>query len=163
MAAAIGVEDAAFRRSAQPNGHVECPDRQILLHPVADRPAHDAAAVQIEDNGKVEPALLRPHIGDIASPLAVGRIGDKIAIEPVRCDTQATVAVGRHLVLLGANWLDPVDPHQPTNPAFTDIETDLLQLHRHTGATIAAKAQAVLFPDMRQNFHIDARSPADRA
>ena len=33
------------------------PDRQILLHPVADSPANDATAMQVENNGEVEPAF----------------------------------------------------------------------------------------------------------
>jgi hypothetical protein len=60
LAAAIGVEKAALWRVAQPDGHIECPDRQILLHPVADGPAHNAAAMQVEYDGEVEPTLLEP-------------------------------------------------------------------------------------------------------
>ena len=36
-----------LRRIAQPDGHIQRPDRQILLHPVADCPAHDAAAIRL--------------------------------------------------------------------------------------------------------------------
>ena len=45
LAAAIGMEKAALWRIAQPDGHIECPDRQILLHSVTDGPAHHAAAM----------------------------------------------------------------------------------------------------------------------
>jgi len=66
---------------SQPHRHIECPDRQILFHPVTDSPAHNAPAVQVEDDGKVEPAFQRPDIGDVASLLLVGTVSGKIAIQ----------------------------------------------------------------------------------
>ena len=60
-------------------------------------------------------------------------------------------AVSRDLALTCANGLNPVDLHQPPDPALANIETHLLQLHRHLWTTIATKAEAVLFPDMGQH------------
>lgn len=148
MAAAIRVEDAVWRRIAEAHRHIQRPDRQILLHPVADRPAHHAAAVQVKDDGQVEPPLRHPDIADVAYPFPVRRIGGKIPIQNVGSDAKVMVAVGRDLVLAGANRLDPVNLHQPPNPALADIEAGLHQFHRHTRTAITAKAQAVLLPDM---------------
>ena len=39
LRAAIRMVNTAGWRAAQGNGHVQRPDRQILLHPVADGPA----------------------------------------------------------------------------------------------------------------------------
>src|SRR3546814_6237418 len=64
LAAAIGMEKAALWRLAQAHRHIQRPDRQILLHPVTDCPAHDTPTMQVENDGKVEPALRRPDIGD---------------------------------------------------------------------------------------------------
>ena len=89
LAAAIRMEKAAWRRIAEAHCHIERPDCQILLHSVTDRPAHNAAAMQIEDDGEVEPALRRPDIGDIASPLLVGRSSNKITVQPVRRNAQS--------------------------------------------------------------------------
>lgn len=66
LATAIRMEKAAWRRIAQAHGHVQRPDSQILLHPVADSPAHNAAAIQIKDDSQVEPSLGRPDIGDVS-------------------------------------------------------------------------------------------------
>ena len=41
LAAAIGVVDAALGRPALCDGHLQCTDRQIPFHPVADGPAND--------------------------------------------------------------------------------------------------------------------------
>ncbi len=103
------MEKAALWWLAQAYRHIQCPDRQILLHPVADSPAHDAAAMQIEDDSEVEPSLRRPDIGDVAGPFTVGRIGGEIAVQPVCRDTQAMVAVCRNLVFARADRPDPVD------------------------------------------------------
>ena len=116
MTAAIGVKNAALGRLTQPHRHIQRPDRQILFHPVADSPANDTAAMQIKDDGKIEPALLCPDIGDVASPFAVGHISGKIPVQPVCRDAQAMVAVRRDLVLARANRLDPVDPHESADP-----------------------------------------------
>ena len=106
MAAAIRMEKAALWWLAQAHSHIERPDRQVFLHPVADSPTHDTAAMQIKDDGQVEPALVRPDIGDVAGPFAVGHVGYEIASQPVCSDTQVMVAVRRNLVPAGADWLD---------------------------------------------------------
>jgi len=163
LATAIRMEKAAFWRLAQAHRHIQRPDRQILLHPVADCPANDATAMEVENDGKVEPALRRPDIGDVACPFTVGRIGGKIAIQPVRRNTQSMVAIRGNLVFARADWLDPVDLHQAPDPALANIEPHLFQLHRHPWTTIAAEAEAVLLPDMRQHFHVRPLPLTDRS
>src|SRR3546814_2153325 len=77
------MEKASLWRLAQAHRHIQRPDRQILLHPVTDCPAHDTPTMQVENDGKVEPALRRPDIGDVARPLTVGGGCGKIAVQPV--------------------------------------------------------------------------------
>ena len=45
------------------------PDRQVPLHAVADGPADDAAGMQVQDDGEIQPAFARPDVTDIARPL----------------------------------------------------------------------------------------------
>src|SRR3546814_10427891 len=97
------MEKASLWRLAQAHRHIQRPDRQILLHPVTDCPAHDTPTMQVENDGKVEPALRRPDIGDVARPLTVGGGCGKIAVQPVCRDTQAMVAVRCNLVLARAD------------------------------------------------------------
>ena len=162
MAAAIRMEKTAWWRIAEAHRHIERPDCQILLHPVTYRPTHDAAAMQVENDGKVEPALRCPDIGDVARPFTVGVVGSKIAVQPVCRDTQTVVAVRRNLVLARSDWLDSVDLHQSSDPALANIEPHLFQLHRHPRTTVAPKAQPVLFPDMGQHLHVCTCTLADR-
>ena len=97
------MEDAAFGGLPQVYRHIEPPDCQILLHPVTNRPAHNAVVIQIEDNGEVEPVLCRPGIGDVTRPLLVGRRGNKIAVQSIGCGTQTAVAIGRNIVPASAD------------------------------------------------------------
>jgi len=89
-------------------------------------------------------------------------MGGKIPVQPVCRDTQATVAVRGNLVFARANGLDPVDPHEAADPTLADVEPGLPQLHRHPGTTVAAKAEAVLLPDMRQHLHVCPFPATDR-
>ena len=98
-----------------------------------------------------------------ARPFAVGRIGGKVAVKPVCSDAQAMVAVRRNLVPAGADWLDPINLHQPTDATLANSEPDLFQLHGHPRTAIAAEAQPILFPDVGQHLHIRARALADRS
>src|SRR5690606_9177314 len=100
---------------------------------------------------------------DVAGPLTIGRIGGEVAVQPVHCDPQAMVAIGRDLVLARADWLDPIDLHQPPDPAFANIKPNLFEFHGHPRTTIATEAEAVLFPDMGQHFHIRPLPPTDRS
>lgn len=52
---------------------------------------------------------------------------------------------------------------KPSDTALADSEACLFEFHRHARTAIAAKAQAVLFPDMGQHRHIRARTLADRS
>jgi len=72
------------------------------------------------------------------------------------------VAVRRNLMFTRTNRLNPVDTHQPTNTALTNIKASFLQLHRHARTPIAAKAQPILLTDMRQHLHITALPLAHR-
>lgn len=64
--------NAAFERLSQCHGHVQRSDRQIPFHAVTDGPTDDAAGIQIEDNGQIQPALTGPDIGYVASPFLIG-------------------------------------------------------------------------------------------
>lgn len=81
LAASIRVEKAARRRIAKAHSHVERPDRKISLHPVASGPANDPATVEVTNDRKIEPALVRPDVGDIACPLLVRCRCNKITIQ----------------------------------------------------------------------------------
>ena len=156
------MKDAALRWLPQVYGHLKRPDGQVLLHPVADRPTHDTAALQIRNDGEIKPAFRRSHMSEVASPFVVRCIGDEVANEQVRRNPLAVVPVRRHLLFAGANGTDAVDPHQAADTPLANGETGLVQLHCLVRPAIAVKAQAVVLANMGQHFHVAARVPARR-
>ena len=93
LAAAVAVEDAAARRGAQGDGHLQRPDRQIPLHAVADGPTDDAPRMQVQDHSQIQPPLAGPDIADITGPLLVGEIRREVTIQQVRSDVERVIAV----------------------------------------------------------------------
>lgn len=106
LAAAIRVMNASLGRLTQRHSHLQCPDCQVALHPVAYRPANDTPGMQIEDDRQVEPAFSGPDIADVARPFPVWLICTEVPVQKVRRDVEGVVAVGRHLV-----FLRPLDPY----------------------------------------------------
>jgi hypothetical protein len=67
----------------------------------------------------------------MSPPFGVGRVRCEVAIQHVGRDPKAVVAVGRDLMLACANWLNPIDLHQPANTALANIRAYFLHLHCH--------------------------------
>ncbi len=74
LAAAIRMEKAALGRLAQAHRHIQRPDRQVFLNPVADCPAHDATAMQIKDDCKIR--ILSIDYRDMLAQDLMGSLAD---------------------------------------------------------------------------------------
>ena len=90
---AIRVVDAASGRYSERNCHFQRTDRQIPLHPIADRPANHATRMQVEDHGKIQPAFARPDIADVACPFLVLLICNEVSVQQIWCNVELMVAV----------------------------------------------------------------------
>src|SRR5258708_34684671 len=64
------------------------------LHLRLHRPAHHAAAEQVDHYSQKQPALIGWDVGDVAGPRLVGRSDGEVAIEQVGRDRQTVPAVG---------------------------------------------------------------------
>ncbi len=100
LSTAIGMVDAALRWPLQRNRHVQCPDRQIAFHPVADGPTNDARGMQVEDDSQIEPTLLYSDITYVACLFLVGAVCMEVPVHQVRRDFEAMVAIRGRLKLL---------------------------------------------------------------
>jgi hypothetical protein len=60
-----------LRGLSAPDGHLERVDDQLVAHVVGDRPAHDAAAPGVEDDGQVDLALAGGVLGHVHDPQPV--------------------------------------------------------------------------------------------
>ena len=93
LAAAVGMLDATLGRPPQGDRHVQRPDRQIFLQPVADRPADHAPGMQIENDGQINPAFPGPDVADVARPFFVWMICMEIPTQKVRRDVERMIAI----------------------------------------------------------------------
>ena len=77
----IRVMNAAFGWLPERDGHLQRPDREVTLHAVTHSPADDASGIQIQDHGKIQPALARPDIADVTDPFLVWLIRREVPIQ----------------------------------------------------------------------------------
>jgi hypothetical protein len=69
--AAIGVEQESRRRPPLRQGHGQRLGRKPLVQERRHGPADEAAGVEIEHDGQVEPALAGAHRGDVGDPAPI--------------------------------------------------------------------------------------------
>jgi hypothetical protein len=97
LAAAVTVMEETRTRLAMSKGLIQGLERQFLGETVADRPADDSARAQIQQNSQIQPALLRPDIGDVACPAAVWNGNLKLSLQLVASYRVAVSRMGRFL------------------------------------------------------------------
>lgn len=154
LRAAIRVMNAARRWPADRDGHVQCPEREILLHAVTDGPSDHASREEINDHNQIHPTFARPDIGDIIRPLLVRPARREVLLQEIRRDIEGVVAVGGALELPTADDLDTVQAHQTAYATLADTKSQLVQLRGHAGPAVAAQALAVLLTDMGEEHHV---------
>jgi len=109
---------------------------QFLVQPVASCPADDPPSVEVEHHRQIQPALLRPDVGEISPPLLVWRGGGEVLIEPVGRDRESMLALGRAPEAPGLTGPEPVLPHQPRHASPPRRQALLAQFVRHARAAI---------------------------
>jgi len=85
-AAAIGVMQQRIGLAPPPDYHHQSIGDELRGHGCVHRPADHAPREQIDDGSNIEPALRRPHIGEVGESFAVGRRGFEDAVEHIRSD-----------------------------------------------------------------------------
>jgi hypothetical protein len=63
-------------------------DDELGAHVVLERPADDAAAEAVDDNGEVEPALPGAQVGDVGDPQPVRRRRLEVTLDEILGDTR---------------------------------------------------------------------------
>ena len=72
-----------------------------MFHPVTDGPADDAARVQIQDDGQIQPTFAGPYVADVFGPFLVGAISQEVLIQHIGRDVERVVAVLRAMTESG--------------------------------------------------------------
>src|SRR3954469_23379168 len=97
------------------------------MQPIAGGPANDPACEQVDNDGEIQPAFAGPDIGDVGTPLLVGRGCGEVLIEQVRRDWPGVMAVRGPLEPPLLLSLKAVVAHQASRPAATGPEAGVLQ------------------------------------
>ena len=124
LAAAIAMEDrpgTSIWTAVQP-GHLQRIDDQMAAHLRLHRPAHHAAAEQVDDHGQEKPALVSWDLGDVASPRLVRRGHSEVAMQQVGRNRQTMSAIGGDAETPLAASADTVLPHQLLHPLLAHAD-----------------------------------------
>ena len=92
--AAVGVDYFILRQLASPQGHRQRVAVQGRRHAPRHGPTDHFTREHIEDDGQVQPALVRTDICYVRHPILVGRGGLEVLLQPVGLDWMVVVACG---------------------------------------------------------------------
>jgi hypothetical protein len=113
------VMDQPWFRPACPQGHLESGGDQLGAEMVGHGPADDLAAVNVEDNGQVQPALVDPDVRDVAEPELIRSRRGELPLDQVLGLDRPT----RHRRPSEAPWWrsdQAGSSHQPSHPFARD-------------------------------------------
>jgi hypothetical protein len=113
-----------------------------------------------EDHRKIQPALAGTYVADIAELFLVLLICHEVTVQQVRRTSEHMVAIRGRLEFAFSFSDDLIFTRQPPNPTVADINADFLQFFGHPRAAAAARGQARLLLDVRQNDHFHVMSAA---
>lgn len=119
--------------------------------------------MQIEDDRQKKPPLAGPDEADIARPFLSCPICCEVTVQQVWRNVERADTVCGHLQFACPSNDDPVLVYQPRDPSVPNIDADLFQPFGHSGAAVAAQAQARLLLDGGQNHHVHVLPAAGRA
>lgn len=150
----VGVMDQACRWSATKPRHGQCIGHDVSSHTRFQRPSNHLPVEQIKHNGQVQPAFIRPQIGDVSRPDLVRCAGLKVPIQHVLRHRQIVFRIRRCLITALMPCSHIVIPHQAFHPRFACRETPVSQLPEHTGTAIGALELSMDRLDQRQHLRI---------
>ena len=92
LTAPVGVMQQARCRSPAEPGHGQGIGHDIRRHARLQRPADHFAVEQVEHDSQVEPAFIRPQVGDIRRPDLIGRRRREVSGQQVSARVKVVVA-----------------------------------------------------------------------
>ena len=93
-------------------GHGQRIRHDVCRHLRLQRPANDVPVEQVEHNGQVKPAFLRPQVGDVRRPDLIQRRWREIPGQPIIRHRQTVPRVRRDLVAPLVAGVEAVVAHQ---------------------------------------------------
>ena len=137
LATPVGMMHQARCRSFAEPGHGQRIRHDIRRHARFLRPADDFAIEQIENDGQIQPAFVRPQVGDVRRPDLIRCRRREVSIQQIARYRQTVFRVRRHLVAPFVASLNPVLMHQSLHPLLAGRETPCPQLSNHARAAVS--------------------------
>ena len=128
------VNDVA--RPAARERHVECIEHELGAQMRRHRPADDATAPGVEDDGEEEKAGPGRDVRDVGDPQPVGAVGVEVALDQIGRGTRIAIASGRRDPLAPANPRQPGRTHEPRHPLAADRDAERGQLGVDSRCTV---------------------------
>lgn len=123
---------------------------QIHGQPVAHRPTDHLARVEIEDHGKVEPALRGPHVGEVPGLHPIRRPDYELTIEGVLGHGQPVMRLGGGAPFFHSLGSNPFGADQPGDAMFADIVPLLEQGVSDAGTAVGLTGLSMDDPNGRK-------------
>ena len=150
----VRVMDQACRWSAAKPRHRQCIGHNVSRHARLQRPPNHFSVKQIKHDGQVQPAFIRPQIGDVRRPDLVRRAGLKIAIQHVLRHRQIVFRIRRRLIAALMPCSHIILSHQSLHPGFAGRETPVSQFPEHAGTAIGTLELSMNRLDQCQHLRI---------
>ncbi len=161
--ALIAVMDEAGGGLSLGQRHLEGRDRHLLVGGGTHGPADDAAGVQIEQHGQVQPARASGNGREVPGPDAIGRRGREDLPDMVGGRRGEVMMLHHHVEppdALGDQAMHPAQtghPMPPTGHTLSDQRPS--ELHR----AVALLGLSMELPHLGHQLRIGLRPPAHRA
>lgn len=98
LATPVGMVQQARRRLSPEPRHGQRIGHNVRRHARFQRPADHFTVEQVEHDSQVQPALIRPQVGDVGAPDLVGRRRREVPVQQILGDRQTMPGIRRDLV-----------------------------------------------------------------
>src|SRR6266511_4602337 len=155
--AAIGVLNQPPFRTTCCQCHGECGRGQFGAQVVGHGPADHCAAVGVDDDRQVQPALPRADVGDVAEPFLVRCAGGEVALHEI-LDLHFWISDGRSTEPTWRPTHQTSLAHEASNALAGDALLMLAQFGMDTRCAIGATAPVVNGPNLLYQRQVGLRA-----
>lgn len=135
-------------------GLLQSSEHQRSCLPVVRRPPDHFSAVKVDDNGEMQPSLVRPDVGDVTDPALIGVFGNETLLQVVRMGFVPGTGLVVRLALVGADTEKPGLAHQARDALFVHVNSGRLEILVDIPVPVDAIRLFIGALDMLQDFLI---------
>ncbi len=137
LAAAVGVMHEPRFRTLRTDGQAQRAEHQMAVDLLRHGPADDAAGMQFDEDRKIEPALSRPDVGDVAHPSLIRAAGMKGSGKDVWRNLELMIRVRCGLKTAPCAGHEAAASHGTGHARAAAAQAALVQFPLHAPAAVA--------------------------